>query len=165
MVSATPEMPANTGSSLNDAIKVASPSYLIDQGTLPEEMMADLLFEDIGGQELINILRNDLVNGQNVLYKPVKNMSSLSLQYSPQNIISLQKASDSFFKNFPIRLENYLLSIGESIELENVPTKYAYVDSDGSLVVNVTGLDSNQLVELQIISNGEILNDTIYEVD
>lgn len=165
MVSAVPNMPEPTSSTLNNAVKVASPSYFIDQGDLPEEMMADLLFEEIGGQELITIARHDLVNGQNVVYKPIKNISSLSLQYSPQNIIPLQKASDSYFKNFPIKLEDYLLGISDSEEEENDPQKYSYIEIDGSLVINITGVDSNQLVELQIMSDGEILNDTIYEVD
>lgn len=165
MVSATPNIPKPTGSSITDAVKTASPSYFIDQGDLPEEMMADLLFEEIGGQELINIARHDLVNGQNVVYKPIKNISSLSLQYSPQNLIPLQKASDSYFKNFPIRLEDYLLSISESEADENNPQKYSYLESDGALVINLTGVEPNQLVELQIMSNGAILDDTIYEVD
>ena len=53
--------------------KSATPEKIaLSNPILDPEVMSDLLFENIGGQELINISRNDLVNGQDVAYSPIK---------------------------------------------------------------------------------------------
>ena len=58
--------------------------------------MSDLIFENIGGQELINIARTDTINGQKILYQPIKNINSINQEYGPNNIVGLQKTSDKF---------------------------------------------------------------------
>jgi hypothetical protein len=120
--------------------------------------MADLIFENIGGQELINISRSDIINGQDVLYSPIKNLKNLYLEYNANNIIRLENAADTYFKNFPIRLENKLPYSSSGI-LEDV----VYLDSEGNLVINVSNLEKDEQVEVQIINSGEILDGTIYQ--
>ena len=49
-------------------VKPATPDIILfDNESVPIEVMTDLIFENIGGQELINIVRSDIVNGQNVI--------------------------------------------------------------------------------------------------
>ena len=89
------------------SVKVATPELisLLDNDAPVDqqiEIMTDLLFEDIGGEEIISIVRNDIVNGQNVIYQPIKNITNLYYQYNPQNILALQKTDKDYFKNFPI---------------------------------------------------------------
>jgi len=50
-------------------------TILYNDDSLPIEIMTDLIFENIGGQELINIARNDTVNGQTIIYQPIKNLT------------------------------------------------------------------------------------------
>ena len=84
------------------AIKIATPDLIIrDSEVMSIEIMTDLIFEDIGGQELATISRHDLVNGQKVVYAPIKNLTDLYLQYNPNNILRLQQ-SDSYFKSLSI---------------------------------------------------------------
>ena len=66
--------------------------------------MTDLIFENIGGQELINILRSDIINGQNISYQPIKNLTNLYFQYNPQNILALQDTDSNYFKKIPYKL-------------------------------------------------------------
>ena len=126
-----------------------------DDEVLPE-LMERLIFENIGGHELINIARNDIVNGQTISYQPIKNLSSLQQQYNPNNILSLQATSDKYFANFAIKLENKIPNIGSG------PSgSVAYVDSlTGSLVVDVINMESDEQVEIEITLSG-----TIYEAD
>jgi hypothetical protein len=126
-----------------------------DDDVLPE-LMEKLIFENIGGHELINIARNDIVNGQTISYQPIKNLSSLQQQYNPNNILSLQATSDKYFANFAIKLENKIPNIGSG------PSgSVAYVDSlTGSLVVDVINMESDEQVEIEITLSG-----TIYEAD
>ena len=50
------------------AIKIATRALVaLGSPTLNIEYMTDLIFEDIGGQELINISRGDIINGQNII--------------------------------------------------------------------------------------------------
>lgn len=144
---------------VNPAVLVATPSLIaLSNPPLEIDIMADLIFENIGGQELINISRNDIINGQDVMYSPIKNLQSLQLEYNPNNIIKLESTSDTYFKNFSIKLENKIPAQGSGPNGEIV-----YIDqTTGDLVINVTNLESDEQVDVQILNSGELLNGTIY---
>ena len=60
----------------NDGVKVATPDLILkDADVIDVDIMTDLIFEDIGGYELATISRHDLVNGQEVIYSPIKNLT------------------------------------------------------------------------------------------
>jgi hypothetical protein len=149
--------PAVVAAVVAPAVKTAPIDTVLfnDDDVLPE-LMEKLIFENIGGHELINIARNDIVNGQTISYQPIKNLSSLQQQYNPNNILSLQATSDKYFANFAIKLENKIPNIGSG------PSgSVAYVDSlTGSLVVDVINMESDEQVEIEITLSG-----TIYEAD
>jgi hypothetical protein len=138
--------------STDTAIKVATPDIILFQDSpVGAEVMVDLIFQDIGGQEIINIARSDILNGQNVVYKPIKNITSLYFQYNPQNILALQKIDKDYFKNFPINLSDKL-----------GPWPYIYLNSDGDLIIELVNMLSSESAEVQLIDKVEVLNDTIY---
>lgn len=162
MADSNPNTPAIVPSTSTNDILAARPDIILfNDETTPIEVMTDLIFENIGGQELINIARTDLVNGQNVVYQPIKNLTSLYLQYNPQNILGLQDVDKDYFKKFPIILSNKIPACGTGPNCEIV-----YIDSaTGDLVINVINLMPDEQVEVEIFKNGEILSDTIYEVN
>jgi hypothetical protein len=145
----------------NPDVKPATPDIILfNDDAVPIEIMTDLIFENIGGQELINIVRSDLVNGQNVLYQPIKNLSNVYFQYNPQNILSLQDIDSNYFKKFPINFNSKIPECGTGPDCAIV-----YIDSDtGDLVINVINLARDEQVEVSIISDGAVLDDTIYGV-
>jgi hypothetical protein len=158
------------------AVKIATPSLVaLSNPTLDVDYMADLIFEDIGGQELINISRNDIINGQNILYQPIKNLTNILFQYNPQNILKLQDTSETYFKNFPIRLEGKIPNCGtgfdyDAVTKQRIPNcRIVYMDKDpdsstfGSIIIDLVNLQSDEQVEVQVMSSGAILDDTIYE--
>ena len=156
----TANQPTSTAQAVvNPAVLGATPA-LIALSNLPVEIdiMADLIFENIGGQELINISRNDIINGQDVIYSPIKSLKRLYLEYNSNNIIKLENSADTYFKNFTIRLDTKTPTVGTGANGEIV-----YLDpTTGDLIINVINLDSDEQVDVQIINNGEILNGTIY---
>lgn len=162
MAEATPNLPAPTSSNAAEGVLAASKDiFVITDESLPIEIMTDLVFEDIGGQEIINISRSDIVNGQNVIYQPIKNLTSLNYQYNPQNILSLQDTSETYFKKFPIQLNKKMPIVGTGPNGETV-----YIDPNtGDLIINVINLEKDEQVEVQILTSGALFNDTIYEVD
>jgi hypothetical protein len=159
-----PNIPANNNVKRADPVKIATPDvmlYTVDD--LEIQAINDILFENIGGQELISISRNDILNGQNVSVQPIKNLKSLALKYNPKNIVSLSETSESFFSNFPIALENYLPN-------QALGTKLSEVDADGNLVINFINVPNGEQIEVQLFAGGNILdetifNDTMYEGD
>ena len=140
-----------------NTVKTATPDIILfDDGIVPIEIMTDLIFEDIGGQELINIARGDIINGQKITYQPIKNISDIERQYNPNNIISLQKTSDTYFANFPIQIKDKVPNIGSGPNGE-----YVYLDSiSNDLIINVINMQNDEQVEIQIGTDG-----TIYEAE
>lgn len=143
----------------SEAIKIATSNLIIDPTDVPTiEEMTNLIFEDIGGRELISISRNDTIGGQQVSYQPISNINSITQQYNPQNLISLQDTSDNYFKQFPIYLDIHLPVTGSGPNGEAV-----YVDSDtGNLVLDFINLEPDHEIEVQVYASGTRLNDTIY---
>lgn len=162
MVEPTPNLPTLVETKVNDGIKIATPDILIiEEDIVPIEVMSDLLFEDIGAEELINIARHDIVNGQNVIYQPIKNLTGIYLQYNPQNVLSLQNTADKFFKNFSIKFENKIPDVGNGPNGEII-----YIDqATGNLIINVINLADDEQVEVQMLGSGSLFSDTIYEVN
>ena len=143
------------------SVKPATPEIFLPEEQVSIELMTDLIFENIGGQELINISRTDLINGQNVIYQPIKNLTSLYFQYNPQNVLSLQNTSEEYFKKFPIKLSSKIPFCG------NGPNcSFVYIDpSTGDLIIEVINMENDEQVEVQLLSGGNTFNDTIYEVN
>lgn len=161
-IDAAADVPNTTASTTTTGVKVATPDlFIFKDEVVPIDTMTDLIFEDIGGHELITISRNDIIAGQNISYQPIKNLSSLYLQYNPQNIVGLQDTSDTLFKNYTIKFESSIPESGTGPNGEIV-----YIDQDtGDLVINVTNLANDEQVDLQILTGWLTFSDTIYGVN
>ena len=164
---ATAGIPNPVKTNTSDSVKVATPDLLIfGEQAVAIEIMTDLIFEDIGGFELATISRHDLVNGQTVIYTPIKNLTDLYLQYNPNNVLRLQSA-DSFFKSLAISIPNYLPRYGNGYDLVDGVKVYngksIYIDPiSGDLVINLINIKENEQVEVEILTAGNTFDDTIY---
>jgi hypothetical protein len=173
---ATPNLPDPKTISDSNAVKIATPDLIIrDDEVMSIDIMTDLIFEDIGGQELATISRHDLVNGQKILYSPIKNLTDLYLQYNPNNILRLQ-SSDSYFKSLSLSVLDHLPECGNGYDLiekvgepdktkwTKVPNcKSIYIDPiTGDLVINLINLKDGEQAEVQILTSGATFDDTIY---
>ena len=145
-------------STQTNATKVAVPNAVDElNDPIAYEAMYELIFQDIGGQELINISRADAINGQNIMYSIVKNLKNIMLDYNSNNIIKLNGTSDVLFKNFSIRLEDKLPKYGLGANGTNV-----YLEQDtGNIVVNLVNMQDEEQVEIEIINQGGYFDDTI----
>jgi hypothetical protein len=152
----SPYIPTLTGPLSVPPVKSATPDIILfDDESVPIEVMADLIFENIGGQELINIARFDTINGQNISYQPIKNLSLINQQYNPNNILGLQQTSNLYFSGFAIKLEDKIPKLTNSPD--NNPV---YMDSFGNIVVEAINLNIDDQIEIQIIVSG-----TIYDTE
>lgn len=127
----------------NKNFKVA-PSDIIqfDDNSVEIELIKDLLFEDIGATELANISRTDLIDGQNVIYAPIKNLPVIRRDFNPNNIVATGSNSD-YFSRFAIDLS--LRGIYDP-----------YFDDQGNLVIEVETVGDDEEIQVQILTNGTI---------
>lgn len=125
-------------------IKQADPDIvLFDSENISPELLLELQYEDIAGMELINISRSDIIDGQDVIYSPVKNLSSIRRRYNPNNIISLPELSSSFFSRF-------------AIDLVQRGMNEPYFDEEGNLVIEIDNVGDDEVIEVEIDTNGTI---------
>lgn len=162
-----PDLPANQSSDTGagtKAIKVATPDLiLIEGGSIPVDLMTDLIFEDIGGQEIINISRSDIVNGQDVSYSLIGNRKLLDRMYNPKNIFSLSGTLEKSFANFSIRLETHIPENGTGPEVLPGQNQRVYVESlTGDIIIDITNMETNERLDVEILRSGYVDNDTIY---
>lgn len=175
MTDAVANLPDPKASKSSNAVKIATPDLILfNDETMSIEIMTDLIFEDIGGYELATISRHDLVNGQKVIYSPIKNLTDLYLQYNPNNVLSLQ-SSDSYFKSLSLSIFDHLPVCGTGYDLvgtdpdlnkrTKVPNcKSVYIDPiTGDLVINLINVKENEQTEVQVLTSGEVFSDTIYD--
>lgn len=142
----TPPNPWNTISTFTapKGIKQAQPDIIID----PEidtsgDYIVERFFEELGGTELINLSRYDLIDGINVVYNPIANLSSLRKRYNPNNIIALDVLSDNEFSKVSIDL----LSRGPGIP---------YFDDNGNLTIEVDIIRTEENIEAEISLSGTV---------
>lgn len=167
MVNATPPIGSSTPSQSPDsvgksnAIKIASPDIvLIDQDQLPIERLAKMIFEDIGGQQLLAVSRHDIVNGQQVVYRPISNIQQVAISYNPGNIIPIQDPNKDIFAKFFIDLAKRIPAFREII-----PNGIVFLDANkDNIEILVQDMAPGEDVEVQVLSSGEVFNDTIYVI-
>ncbi len=166
----TPSVPAKTtssgvsttasgsSSSTGTPIKIATSNlFVLNEPEQEIEQMANLIIQDIGGIELLSYSRNDLIAEQEINYQPIKNIADTSLQYNPLNILAIQDIDLDYFNKFPISLERHLPRFGNGTNGE-----YVYINSNNEIVVEAVNLLPGEYIEIQFLSFGSTVSDTIY---
>lgn len=161
-VSASPNVPQSTPATSKDAVKVATPDIVkaVNEKAYSEEKVMSALFEDMGIQEILSVTRNsavNIVNGQNVLYQPIENMSTIYQRYNALNMLPLQ-SSETIFRNFSISLEDKLVDNGDGTG-DSGESEYL---ENNNLVINITNLQEDERVEIETLSIENLFNGTIY---
>ena len=141
-----------------DPVRVPSRDVVsIIEESVSVDTITNLLFENIGATELVKFTRHDTVDGINPYYDIISNLSDIKRRYDPASLISLQKPESSFFDIFTIKLDQKIPD-QEYLD-ENNLLDYVYIDESGNLVIELTNLASDEIIEVEIDSNG-----TIYDI-
>ena len=142
----TPPSPWITTSSFvaPSGVKQADPDIVLD----PEidttgDYIVERFFEELGGTELISISRYDLIDGIDVVYKPIANLSRLRQRFNPNNIIALDVLSQNEFAR-------------ASIDLIARGIYEPYFDDSGNLVVEIDIIRPEENIDVQISESGTV---------
>jgi hypothetical protein len=144
--------------------KIADPQYIISQD--PASTIEDMeyaLLQNIGGHEIISIVRRDLVDGKNTNYTLISNLQKLFNEYNPKTIISMEDSSNIYFKSFGILFEKYVPSQNALSKISSGLINPINVDADNNIIIYVSNIEDSYEVEVQSISSQESFRDTIYE--
>lgn len=123
-------------------IKQATPDIIIFDEDVDPDFLVQAFFEEFGGTELIKISRHDLIDGQDVSYSPIVNLSSLRQSFNPNNIIAI-----GAFQETPTRYGIDLLSRGV---VEPV------FDDNGNLVIEIEFVLDHESIEVENAIDGTI---------
>ena len=132
--------------------------FIFDDSATVSGDIERLLFQNIGGTELVNMTRQNTVEGLNPYYRIISNLSRIQNEFDPITLISRQRRGTSIFDIHPINLSSripdneYLLING----LDN----YYYIAANGDLVIELVNMRVGEVLEVEIVNNA-----TIYEVD
>lgn len=142
-------------------IKVATSNlYVEDIPINKTDYISEMILEDIGGQELINLTRTNILNGQNVSYNVISNLASIDQNFNPLNIISLQNTVEAYSKTFDIPLYPYIPEVGSAKLIDGTYIgDTVYVDSDtGKVVVNTINLDPRLRIQVEFTTYSSIIS-------
>lgn len=165
---AKPAVPPKSDISAKQTVKVATSNlFIFDLPADNTDVMADAILEDIGGQEIINISRTDLLNGQNVTYNVIENLASTQRKFDPNELIKLQQTEKDFFSSFYLDLNDFLPEYGTgkyTFGARNLTDsgEVVYVDVDtGSVAINTVNLKNNLVLEVEFALHDGISSTTI----
>ena len=160
-ISATPYSPSSPTTGTQDSgntAKAATPDLiLLKEEAFPVEVMTDLLFEDIGGTEILNFARHDLVDGIDIKYHQISNLDKIETIYGGTNLISLQNTSEQVFGKYPLKRYQY---VPDKTDDPSGFNGTAYLDAEGNLIFELYNLGNSHQIEIEF--QAADTNDIIY---
>jgi hypothetical protein len=166
-ITATGDTSGATGSSSQNTgnasitIKLATDNLLaFKPDTIDAEATANMLFQSIGGIELLEYSRSDMIyniDNQALPYQVFSDLSALQSKYSPKSLSGLQDAIGDSLTAFPLDISKYI---------PLVPTRafYVYVEDNvasanlDNLIIEVIGITdkSSETVQVEVMNSSEV---------
>jgi len=159
-----PKPERNYSTKTDASVLPSEPQFFvgIDPAATIEEM-ENAIWQNIGGHEIISLVRRDLVDGININYSLVSNLKKLREEYNPSTIFSIENVSANLFERFGLRLENYVPSVRALGQISaNITSPVVKNPSGPGVAIYVSNLLEDQEIEVQVISSGRLFRDTIY---
>lgn len=120
-----------------------------------------LLFSQIGGTELITLVRNDTILSEDNLYSVISDVNKTKISFDPSILLTNKASYQSIFNGFQIKL---IEKIPEENMYEKSQNEYrpeyslltnAYWDGE-NLVIEVENFRSTELMQIEIETDGKI---------
>ena len=149
----TPSIPTSVKVPDRDAV------IALQRDGADQALITSVLFEQIGATELVKFVKNDTVDGLNPQYNVISNVADLKTKLDTSYLIAKQRPDVTIDNGFSIRLQDKLPSIDYLFD-NNIPN-YIHFDSTigqyGSLVIELDNIDIDEIVEVEIDTNGTIV--------
>jgi hypothetical protein len=140
-------IPPTTGTPrISTPIKIATPDLILPlkETAVPADTMADMIFENIGGQEILNVGNTDFTEEIDIEYQPIKNLRDIYLSHSPSSLVGFTDESEIYLSNFSINLNDY-----EPNENLTVNNGYMITTTKRLAIINATPDGTNVTYQTQ----------------
>jgi hypothetical protein len=135
-------------------VKTARPDIILDDESLSIDIMQDFIFAEIGGQEILDISRSDLINSPlNQLYNSVKGTGTNFIQ---QETITFIDGIQNTFASFNRDVDDYR-PLDNSIAIVSVD------DDTKTLIIKTVNMKTGDAVEIDFLTNIELEDAIIFE--
>jgi hypothetical protein len=135
---------------------VANITQVADTGEIEK-----YLFNDIGGTELINLVRNDSVSGMTFNYSVISDLMVQDRLFDPSFLLINKSRYQSEFDRYAIRLANRIpetdfYDSNTVVPDTNVGTNVYFQNTD--LVIEFDNMKDDELVQVEVLTAGRIYN-------
>lgn len=163
MVDAVANQPEPVSNNIIDSLKIADPQFILstDPAATIEEMQ-NVLWQSIGGHEIISLARRDLVDGKNINYQLISDLQKLFAEYNPKTIASIENSTPLYFNKFGIKFEKYLPSEYDLAAIDPNLKNPVSIDVNNNITIYVSNIKDSYDIEVQSITSEEVFRDTIY---
>lgn len=133
-------------------------SEIADQGEIEQ-----YLLNDIGGMELINLVRNDSVFGVKENYTVISDLLESQVSFDPSFLLSSRMRGQSDFDRYGIKLSTRIPD-DNFYEENDVKAEYnigtnSYYDADTKqLIIELENMKQNEFIEIEFLTAGIIYN-------
>jgi hypothetical protein len=127
----------------------------LNSNNIDEATIIAMVFEKLGAVELTKFTRTDTVEGINPYYNIISNLSTIKKEFDPSNLVASQKSDTSLYNAFSIKLSNKIP--GDQYLEDRGLDNYIYVDTNGDLIIELDNITPDELVEVEIDTNGTIV--------
>lgn len=139
------------GYNKKEPVKIATSNLFVDTDDVPVDYMTGVIFEEIGGQELINQSSTSVYNSNS---SEISNIYEVSERYSPFNILNISDGMLATMGNSEINLNSYLpqldLTVNANFEINN---RSAYIDATWkNLIIEFEDAAEDFTIEIEIVS-------------
>ena len=154
-----PSMPTFTVPSSTNTTSIKLPDkdnvLSLTSNNIDEATIIAMVFEKLGAVELTKFTRTDTVEGINPYYNIISNLSAIKKEFDPSNLVASQKSDTSLYDAFSIKLSNKIP--GDQYLTDRGLDNYIYVDTNGDLIIELDNITPDELVEVEIDTNGTIV--------
>lgn len=157
---AKPPKKATRYESTRPMVKIATSNLFIEPEVIDPDFATNLFFEDISGNELINIQsHNFLINTSN---SNISNINSIVENYDAKSLFKSSNIQPAYFGQFEITFSNKVPLVGNGAGGTNVRfVELVDTDSINSLYIELINMGEDEEVEIEFLGKGTPIGDTI----
>jgi hypothetical protein len=150
--SVNPFLPEPIYAKIKKGVQVASPDIILDDPYMSVESMADYIFATIGGTEILSASRSDLIDSPlNKNYTPIADAGAA---FVGEPSISFSDSSENIFIGYGIDLNRH-------VPIDDIAYPLVEDGTNGTIKINLRDMKPGYYVEVEILTNGDLVDGTI----
>lgn len=116
--------------------------------------LTSFIFEELGGTELITLMKRDTIDGIDPDYTVISNISEVRRNMDPVSLVSKRTRTESYFDRFAIELLDKIPD-DQYLSINNLQDFY-YIASNGDLIIELENITASERIDVDIATSGTI---------